>query len=132
MGEYVLGKAGVFVREMIFENAGDSIIGHAHNFDHVTYVAKGGMRIEVLELSPSGQLIEVQAENGQIVTMRMAVTWIAEKYAEHGQNFVLIEAGKLHRITALLDQTLGHCIYAHRDAQGRVQTQYSGFRRPYV
>jgi hypothetical protein len=132
MGEYVLGKAGVFVREMIFENAGDSIIGHAHNFDHVTYVAKGAMRIEVLEDHPDGDQVEVQGSNGEVERRKMRVSWVAEKSADDGQNFVLIEAGKLHRITALRDSTLGHCIYAHRNAQGNVQTQYSGFRRPYV
>jgi quercetin dioxygenase-like cupin family protein len=100
-------QGNVFIREMRIEKAGDVIEGHAHNFDHTTYIAKGAVRIDRLD--------------GEIVTQSV------EKRASDGRNFVLIKAGVKHRITALEDKSIGHCIYAHRDPQGNVVQEYDGW-----
>ncbi len=104
--ELVLGN--VFIRPMIFEKAGSVVEGHAHNFDHVTYCAKGSFRIE--------------ADGRSVV-----------KKSTERHNFVLIRAGVVHRLTALEDDTIGHCIYAHRTAQGtEVVQEYDGWSPAYV
>ena len=103
----------VFVRQMPFEKAGDQVQGHRHNFDHVTYVVRGGLRIERLD------------DDGNVLK-------VVEKRARDGFNWLLIEAGKVHRITALEDKSLGHCIYAHRNAQGEVVQEYDGWMPAYV
>ena len=51
--------------------------------------------------------------------------------ADKGLNWVLIKAGVAHRITALRDGTIGHCIYAHRTPQGDVVQEYTGWAPAY-
>lgn len=109
--EFVSGN--VYIREMRFEKAGDQVRGHAHNFDHTTYVCKGALRIE--ELAADG------------LTVREVV-----KSAADGHNWVLIKAGVTHRLTALEDASVGHCIYAHRSPQGDVVEHYDGWPPAYA
>jgi quercetin dioxygenase-like cupin family protein len=108
--EFVSGN--VFVREMRFTSAGDVVEGHAHNFDHTTYISKGALRVEQL------------ADDGSVVKA-------VEKSASDGRNWVLIKAGVKHRITALTDGAMGHCIYAHRTAQGDIVQEYDGWGPAY-
>jgi len=109
--EFVSGN--IFMREMRFEKAGQVVNGHTHNFDHTTYVVKGALRIEQL------------GENDEVLRS-------VEKRAADGQNWALIRKGVKHRITALEDYSLGHCIYAHRDPQGEVCQEYQGWEGAYV
>ena len=109
--EYVSGN--IFIREMGFTKAGDVIDGHAHNFDHTTYVARGSLRIESLNKDGS-------------------VKQTAIKSATAGHNWVLIKAGVLHRLIALEDNSMGHCIYAHRDPQGDITQAYDGWMPSYA
>lgn len=108
--EYVQGN--IFIREMRFEKAGAVIDGHKHNFDHTTYVAHGALRVEAID------------DDG---TVQRSVV----KRASDGLNFLLIRAGVNHRITALEDGSVGHCIYAHRNPQGEVVQTYDGWTRGY-
>jgi quercetin dioxygenase-like cupin family protein len=109
--EYVQGN--IFIREMRFEKAGDVVEGHAHNFDHTTYVARGALKIERLDADGS-------VENTVV------------KRASDGHNWVLVRADVCHRLTALEDASMGHCIYAHRDAQGEVVQAYDGWTEAYA
>lgn len=108
--EYVSGN--IFIREMLFEKAGDIVDGHKHNFDHVTFVVRGSVRIEKLD------------EAGRPVQS-------IEKQASNGHNWVTIKAGVNHKITALEDHSLGHCIYAHRNPQGEVVQEFDGWQEAY-
>jgi quercetin dioxygenase-like cupin family protein len=108
--EFVSGN--IFIREMVFEKAGDVVEGHKHNFDHTTYVARGALLIEALD-----------ADGSVIRTI--------EKRADMGRNFVLIRAGVCHRITALADNSLGHCIYSHRSPKGDVVEHWDGWPEAY-
>lgn len=99
--EFISGN--IFIREMRFLRAGDVVEGHAHNFDHTTYVVRGAL------LFSDG--------------VRSIV-----KRATDGHNWVLIKAGVKHSITALDDNSLGHCIYAHRTPQGDVVQEYDGWQ----
>jgi hypothetical protein len=102
----------IAVREMKFEKVGDVVVGHKHNFDHTTYVAKGSLKIEQLD------------ENGSVIKSVI-------KDSSMGKNFVLIKAEVTHRITALEDNSIGHCIYAHRTPQGEVVQHYDGWKQSY-
>lgn len=104
--EYVSGN--IFIREMRFPYSGYQVDGHAHDFDHTTYIATGRVRIERL------------AEDG---TVERSV----EKSAAHGFNWILIRAGVRHRLTAIGGPALGHCIYAHRTPQGEVVQEFNGW-----
>lgn len=109
--EFVSGN--VFIRPMLFEKKGDVVNGHTHNFDHTTYVPRGGLRFELLDAAGN-------------------VARSTDKWAAEGHNHVLIRAGACHRITALEDGSLGHCIYAHRNPQGDVVQDYDGWTPGYV
>jgi quercetin dioxygenase-like cupin family protein len=102
-----LQSGNLFIREMRFEKAGDVIDGHAHNFDHTTYVIRGGIRIEALGRS-------------------------VEKRAGAARNWVLIKAGVEHKIISLEADSLAHCIYSHRNAQGEVVQEATGWLEAYL
>lgn len=136
-------KSGnIFIREMAFDKAGDTVEGHAHKHDHTTYVPHGGLRIDKLD-----------RVGGEVVQS-------IEKRASKGHSWVLIKAGVVHRVTALpnpqideamlrvalgnmglqLEQidmavaaatvergSMGHCIYSHRNAQGEIVQTYEGW-----
>lgn len=129
-----LVQGNVFIREMRFERAGDVVNGHAHAFDHTTYVARGAVRIE--QLRETKAAIYAELRPGEVfpkvlVPAEYEVARSVEKRASDGYNFVLIKAGVIHRLTALEDNSLGHCIYAHRNPQGEVVEAYDGWAPAY-
>lgn len=105
-----LVSGNVFIRPMRFEQAGDVVDGHAHNFDHTTYVVRGALRIEALDAE------------GKVV----------RSVDRTAGNWVLIKAGVVHRLTALEDHSMGHCIYAHRTPQGDIVQEWDGWEKAYV
>lgn len=74
----------VFVRMMKFEKTGDVEQGHVHQFDHITLLAKGKLR----------------------VTIEGAST---DFYAPH---MIFIRKDKMHELTALEDGTVACCIHS--------------------
>jgi quercetin dioxygenase-like cupin family protein len=106
-------SGNVFIREMAFAKAGDVVEGHKHNFDHTTYVIRGALLIESLN------------EDG-------TVKQSAIKRAVDGRNWVLIKANVSHRLTAQEDNSMGHCIYAHRTPQAEIVQDYDGWTPAYV
>jgi quercetin dioxygenase-like cupin family protein len=110
----ILVTGNIAIREMTFGGkAGTVVPGHEHNFDHMSYVPRGAARFELL-----GADDEV---------LKSIV-----KRATDGFNFILIKAGLRHRITALTDDALVHCVYSHRTPQGDVVQEYDGWSRAYV
>lgn len=109
--EYVSGN--IFIREMEFPKAGDVVDGHTHNFDHTTYVIRGALLIEALDA------------DGQVLR---ATT----KRASDGHNWVLIKADVCHRLTALEGNSMGHCIYSHRNGQAEIVQEYDGWKHGYL
>lgn len=109
-----LALGNIFVRTGGPLQNGEVVHTHCHNFDHVTYIPHGSAIIEQMtpptDENPSGTVLQ-------------AVT----KSADEGRNFVLIKAECWHRITALEDGTIYHCIFAHRNPQGDVVQEYDGW-----
>ena len=85
--------SNVYTRLMHFKNVGDVELGHAHDFDHGTLVSSGSVLVEILDSKTNKT--------------------ISKKTIE-APNFVFIEKGKAHRITALSDNTVCACIHALR------------------
>ena len=109
--EYVSGN--IYIREMEFEKAGNVVEGHTHNFDHTTYIVRGSVLIESLN------------EDGSVKNSII-------KKASMGHNWVLIKAEVKHRLTALEDNSMGHCIYSHRNGDSEIQQEYDGWSSGYV
>ncbi len=80
---------------MVFAKKGDIVDGHDHNFDHCTYIVRGSVLIETLDAAGNAIKSVIRRAN--------------ENFREY-----LIPAGVWHRITALEDNSLAHCIYSHR------------------
>ena len=79
--------ANVYIRQMVFEKAGDVNAGHDHVFDHQTLLARGAVK---------------------------AVVGGKTSYFVAPQ-IIFIKAGVVHEFTAMEDNTLCYCIHALRD-----------------
>ena len=81
--------ANLFSRMMHFRKAGDIEIGHTHQFDHLTLLAKGRLKVTVEGVS-------------------------TEFTAPH---MIYIRKDKVHELVALTDETVAYCIHALRDKE---------------
>ncbi len=79
--------ANLYSRMMYFEKAGDIEVGHTHQFDHLTLLAKGKLKVTVEGIS-------------------------TEFTAPH---MIYIHKDKVHELEALTDETVAYCIHALRD-----------------
>jgi len=86
--EVLLGcVANLWSRMMHFKKAGDTEQGHTHQFDHLTLLASGSLRVTV-----DGLVTEFQAPH-----------------------MIFIKKDKNHELVALADNTVAYCIHALRD-----------------
>ena len=79
--------ANLYSRMMHFQRAGDTEVGHTHQFDHLTLLAKGRLKVTVEGTS-------------------------TEFTAPH---MIYIHKDKVHELEALTDNTVAYCIHALRD-----------------
>lgn len=79
--------ANLYSRMMVFNSAGDTEIGHTHQFDHLTLLASGSLRVTV-----EGQTTDF-----------------------HAPHMIYIHADKVHELVALTPNTVAYCIHALRD-----------------
>jgi quercetin dioxygenase-like cupin family protein len=82
----------LFVRQMHFKKAGDGEQGHAHQFDHLTLLAKGRLAVDI-----NGEVTEFTAPQ-----------------------MIYIKAELRHKLVALTDNTVAYCIHALRDETGDI------------
>jgi quercetin dioxygenase-like cupin family protein len=81
--------ANLYSRMMRFKKAGDTEIGHMHQFDHLTLLAKGKLKVTV-----EGVATEFTAPH-----------------------MIYIHKDKVHELEALTDETVAYCIHALRDKE---------------
>lgn len=79
--------SNVFIRQMIFENIGDTENGHSHPFDHVTLLTNGSLAVTI-----DGSTTEFTAPQ-----------------------MIFIEKTVEHTLVALENNTTAYCIHALRD-----------------
>ncbi len=84
--------ANLWSRQMHFKTAGDIEFGHRHQFDHLTLLASGSLKVTV-----EGRATEFRAPH-----------------------MIYIHADKHHELVALEDNTVAYCIHALRDAEGDI------------
>ena len=107
--EWVSGN--IFIRPNEMMKAGDTIAGHAHNFDHTSFVVNGAVNVKAT--TPDGRQIDGNFGNG------------------FPFRHFLVLAGVEHAITALEDGTDFYCIYAHREPQGDIVQENTGWYEGY-
>lgn len=88
-----------------FMKAGEIVLGHQHNFPHPTFVTHGALEIS---------LLDVQETDGKGRPLKATVSETFVIRASDEQNFLLIQKGRFHKLTALEDGTRYQCIYPHR------------------
>lgn len=84
--------ANLYSRMMHFKKAGDTELGHTHQFDHLTLLAKGRLKVTV-----EGNVTEFTAPQ-----------------------MIYIRADKVHELVALTDDTVAYCIHALRTNEGDI------------
>lgn len=84
--------SNLFSRQMHFVAAGDTEVGHAHAFDHLTLLAKG-----VLNVTVDGITTEFTAPQ-----------------------MIFIKKDIVHELTAVTDNTVAYCIHALKDQNGDI------------
>jgi hypothetical protein len=104
--EWVSGNVFIRPNEM---RLGDVVQGHTHNFDHTSIVFTGAVRVRAR--LPNGTVIERD--------------FVAPAH-------FLVRADVEHEITALADGTVFWCVYAHREPQGDVVQEYTGWDPAYT
>ena len=88
----IMAVSNVYCRMMKFKQVGDYEMGHYHDYDHGTLLSKGSLQVEMFdqEGNPTGTKI-FQAPT-----------------------FMFIEKFKVHKLTALEEDTIAVCIHALR------------------
>jgi quercetin dioxygenase-like cupin family protein len=81
--------SNLYSRQMHFERKGDVEQGHVHQFDHLTLLAAGSLKITVEDR-------------------------VTEFKAPH---MIFIHKDKMHELEALEDNTVAYCIHAIRDME---------------
>jgi len=84
--------ANLYSRMMHFVKANDTEVGHTHQFDHLTLLAKGKLKVTV------------EGKTSEFVAPQM----------------LYIHADKVHELVALADDTVAYCIHALRTNEGDI------------
>ena len=87
----IASAGNIFSRMMIFKK-GDVEVGHSHQFDHITLLTSGKLKIII-----DGQESVFEAPK-----------------------HIFIKAEQLHELEALEDNTVAFCIHALRDIDGEI------------
>lgn len=110
-------KGNIFFRAMMFPQVGDSIQGHAHHYDHVTYLRRGALNVVAWKVDP---------KTGEPTDEKV----IDRSYA--APCAILIKREWAHQLTALMPETEADCVFALRDsATGEVADDWDGSLDPY-
>lgn len=87
----VTASANLWIRQMLFKEIGDKNEPHVHNFDHMTLLAHGSVKVTV-----DGVASEFKAP---------FVIWVAK--------------GKKHYIEALEPNSVAYCVHALRNKESK-------------
>lgn len=79
--------ANLYSLMMHFKKAGDTELGHTHQFDHLTLLAKGRLKVTIEGIS------------SEFTAPQM----------------IYIHKDKIHELEALVDETVAYCIHALHD-----------------
>lgn len=102
-----LVSGNIFIRPNV-GRAGEVVRGHRHHFDHTTLVLDGSVRVRAT--LPDGTTLERDFT---------------------APSHFLVRAEVEHEITFLQDGRFW-CVYSHRDPQGRITQEHTGWGPAYT
>jgi hypothetical protein len=88
----IMALSNVYCRMMNFLKKGDFELGHYHTYDHGTLLSKGSLRVDIL------------SESGTVQSTKIFTA----------PTFIYVDKDKIHRLTAIEDDTIACCIHALR------------------
>ena len=94
----ILAVSNVYCRLMSFKKTGDQEIGHYHEYNHGTLLAKGKVLVEKFD------------DDDNLVSSKVFTA----------PTFIFIEKNVIHRLTSLEDDTIATCIHALRDLDDEI------------
>lgn len=94
----ILAVSNVYCRLMSFKKTGDQEIGHYHEYDHGTLLAKGKVLVEKFD------------DDDNLVSSKVFTA----------PTFIFIAKDVIHRLTSLEDDTIATCIHALRDLDDEI------------
>ncbi len=100
----VLGP--VAYREFQLEQVCNENQGHQHNYDHITVVRRGSLKVFWGEPEKESRVFRAG-------------------------DFFLVRANIAHRIKAMEPDTKYACVFTHRDHEGQVVQEYEGHLEAY-
>lgn len=108
----------IFRRPMEFPDVGSTVLGHFHNFDHITVVFAGGLLARFVKVGPDGK------PTGEI---REEVFRVKDGGFE-----ILIRADTWHEFISLEPGTRATCYFPHRGWDGEIVADYNGNLHSYA
>jgi len=104
MSSHELGYFGnIWVRQNVLSKAGDTFGGHKHEFDHVSLLTKGKVKV-IVEGHPEKEFV--------------------------APTFIVIRKEYEHEFIALEDDTNWYCVFALRDLDGNITDIYGENHNP--
>lgn len=85
----VMAGGNIYIRRMHFPQAGCTERGHSHAYDHITFLERGRIGVEVA----------------------------GRQAAYEGPTAIKIVAGEIHTLVALTDDTVAYCLHALRNPE---------------
>lgn len=101
----VIGPIGS--RTFVLAGVCEESVGHEHNYDHVTIVIRGRLRVSY-SFEEGGKAVE----------------GVSREFGPGDE--VLVKAGVRHTLKALEPNTVYKCVFSHRDFDGLVTQTYQG------
>ncbi|MEO7778506.1 MAG: hypothetical protein ABIY63_13320 [Fibrobacteria bacterium] len=109
------GPIGPFFRRpMFFPEVGSTMMGHAHNFDHMSVVLSGLVLV---------RYVDVGADNKPLKGVEFKEDVFGGKKKAYE---IFIAAGKWHQFVALEPDTEIKCYFPHRSFDGEIIADYNG------
>ena len=103
-----LQSGNIFIRKLFLPKIGDRVDGHFHAYDHTLFLLEG--KIKVQATMPDG-----------IITL----------FKLNPKEHFLVRKDVIHEITALEDNTEFWCVYSHRNSQGEIVQEFTGWNEAY-
>ncbi len=136
-GEYASGN--IYLRPAYLGNKGSKIHGHKHHFGHTMFftqamptlweIFKKWVELNIYQTKAQKQAEEdARSSFGYVAEVKRVwpngdINYMKYRVGEHA----FVEAECEHEITSLADRVRFTCIYSHRDPQGEVVQEMTGW-----
>lgn len=141
IAEQICGN--IFLRPNEMDNIGDLVEGHHHHFDHTTFIVSGAFHVKAKSASgvvrekdfQAGEFFLVRANTDHEITaiksdkQKRMEALIAKFKHSHVSEHVKDLIAELEK--EAIEKPYFVCIYSHRDPQGNITQETTGWAQAY-